>query len=94
MDPDPYVPRFLDRKPFSEWESMSSITNIPEQDAYNGTSQQRSPSPPKRPRNTKNLSLNVPPGTSKNNSVSTSAPTSPFRSPRHPRRPGYMQSQI
>src|SRR5215471_17622606 len=83
MDPDPYASRFLDRNAYSEWESLSPSVKSSE-DTYSDASQ-RSQSPPKRPRNAKNLSLNVPCGT-QNSSASTSAPVSPFRSPRFPTR--------
>jgi tyrosine-protein phosphatase MSG5 len=73
MDPDPYAPRFLDRNVYNEWRSLSPSTD--------SDTSQRSPSPPKRPRNTKNLSLNVPSGP-QNSSAAASAPASPFRSPR------------
>lgn len=93
MDPDPYKPHFLDRNSHREWESLSPTPEISE-DTYSEQSR-RSPSPPKRPRNAKNLSLNVLAGPLKNNLSSTSAPPSPFRSPRLPsRRPSNLTINI
>jgi tyrosine-protein phosphatase MSG5 len=77
---DSYTPRYINRNGLPEWEPLSPIT-IPEE-IYKDTLQ-RSPSPPKRARNAKNLSLNVPSG-SINNISTASAPASPFRSPRLP----------
>ena len=92
MDPDPYATRFLDANGYNEWDPLSpSIKSS--KDTYSDTLQ-RSPSPPKRPRNAKNLSLSVPSG-SQNSSASTSAPASPFRSPRFPnRRPSNLTINI
>ena len=92
MDPDPYGPRYLSKDPFPEWTPVSPTT-IPE-DVYNEDASRRSPSPPKRPRNAKNLSLSVPPG-AKAISLPGSAPASPFRSPRLPsRRPSNLTINI
>ena len=91
MDPDPYAPRFLDRNAYNEWEPLSSIKSS--EDTY-GDASQRSISPPKRPRNAKNLSLNVASGP-QNSSTPASAPASPFRSPRFPnRRPSNLTINI
>src|SRR5271156_5885841 len=92
MDPDPFAPRYLDKTTYNEWQSLSPTT-IPEE-VFPDTSSQRSPSPPKRPRNSKNLSLSVP-AIPKNTPGSTSAPASPFRSPRLPsRRPSNLTINI
>lgn len=89
MDPDPYKQNYRDRDPYAEW-SPTSTTTIPEEPYP--TSSQRSPSPPKRPRNAKNLSLTVP---APSKVSSTSAPVSPFRSPRLPsRRPSGLTLNI
>ena len=96
MDADLYKPRC--RSPFREWEVVSPKTmyptsSIPEESSYTDTSR-RSPSPPKRPRNTKNLSLTVPVGP-KNCIPTSSAPPTPFRSPRLPtRRPSNLTINI
>src|ERR1700685_1340422 len=58
MDPDPFASRYLDKTTYNEWQSLSPTT-IPEE-VFPDPSSQRSPSPPKRPRNAKNLSLSVP----------------------------------
>ena len=76
MDPGLFAPRHLEQPSYQDWDVIPSSTMT--EDAYSDSSQ-RSPSPPKRPRNTKNLSLSVPLGSK--NSI-TSAPASPFRSPR------------
>ena len=92
MDPDPFSSRYLDKTTYNEWHSLSPTT-IPEE-VFPDTSSQRSPSPPKRPRNAKNLSLSVP-AIPKNTPGSTSAPASPFRSPRLPsRRPSNLTINI
>src|SRR5271154_4581880 len=89
MDPDPYKQNYRDRDLYGEW-SSTVPTTIPEE-PYPSASR-RSPSPPKRPRNAKNLSLNVP---APNKLSSTSAPASPFRSPRLPsRRPSGLTINI
>src|SRR5947207_7184490 len=92
MNPDPYAPRFLDRNPCNGWTPLSpSIKSV--EDTYGDTSP-RSPSPPKRPRNVKNLSLSVLAGP-ENRRASTSVPPSPFRSPRLPdRRPSNITINI
>jgi len=91
MDPDPFEPRYLSKDLFPDWNPLSPT--IPEDD-YPGETSRRSPSPPKRPRNAKNLSLSVPAHT-KANSLPGSAPASPFRSPRLPsRRPSNLTINI
>ena len=79
MDTDPYASRYLDKSTYDKWRSLAPAT-IPEE-VFPDTKSQRSQSPPKRPRNAKNLSLSVPP-VPKNTPGYTSAPASPFRSPR------------
>jgi tyrosine-protein phosphatase MSG5 len=61
---------------YPDWDVVPS----PMADVQYSRPAQRSPSPPKRPRNAKNLSLSVP--AAKNSSICSSAPASPFRSPR------------
>ena len=93
MDPDPFATRYI-KDPFPEWNPLSPTT-IPEDVYSENPSHQRSPSPPKRPRNAKNLSLSVPPGTKNTPNLPTSAPASPFRSPRLPsRRPSNLTINI
>jgi tyrosine-protein phosphatase len=93
MDPDPYSTIYEEPSSYSEWTPASPRTDAssPEEPSR---STQRSPSPPKRPRNAKNLSLSVPTGP-KASAAASSAPVSPFRSPRLPgRRPSNLTINI
>jgi len=93
MDPHPYATIYEEPNSYSEWTPLSPRTNTSSPDEVSRSSQ-RSPSPPKRPRNAKNLSLNVPTGP-KASAVAASAPVSPFRSPRLPgRRPPNLTLSI
>lgn len=91
MDPDPYAPNLQDT--YTEWNEISPSTILEDTYPEIKPPSTRSTSPPKRPRNAKNLSLNVP--TAPDNSFPTPAPLSPFRSPRLPiRRPSNLTINV
>lgn len=93
MDPDPYAPIYEEPSSYSEWTPVPPLANTSSPDEISRASK-RSPSPPKRPRNAKNLSLNVPAGP-RASAAAASAPVSPFRSPRLPgRRPPNLTLSI
>ena len=104
MDPDPYSTQmYPDSTTTSAWTPISPGTILEDPFSHQAAilpNTTRSSSPPKRPRNAKNLSLNVPAGAagtknSTNNSFPTSAPASPFRSPRLPtRRPSNLTINV